>query len=106
RPGARALTSLWLSDAAYREAFLSQENLALLQAGQGGCLSRFSLTQLIQMYFRVFDGLDECEPRLLRVIGGLIKRQLVNLAGNSSLHSLDFISVCVSQNWLLDPESA
>ncbi|MCC1498124.1 EH signature domain-containing protein [Alcanivorax sp. 1008] len=106
RPGARALTSLWLSDSAYREAFLSQENLALLQAGQGGRLSRFSLTQLIQMYFRVFDGLDECESQLLRVIGELIKRQLVNLAGSRSSHGLDFISVCVSQNWLLDPQSA
>jgi len=59
RPGARALTMLWLQDAGVRRRLLSMRTLDTLLKLQSPRLTRISLLNLVSLYLREFDQLDE-----------------------------------------------
>ncbi|MGL5372368.1 MAG: hypothetical protein ACRDBF_15300, partial [Plesiomonas shigelloides] len=56
---ARALTWLWLSDDENWKRLLTPELLHILVKAQNGRLTRLTLQQLVQFYFRAFDLLDQ-----------------------------------------------
>jgi len=58
RPGARALTWLWLEDESVRNCLLTSQVLDALLQLQAPRLSRMSLLNLVSLYFREFDRLD------------------------------------------------
>ncbi|WP_218573942.1 EH signature domain-containing protein [Plesiomonas shigelloides] len=59
RVTARALTWLWLSDDEIWKRLLTPELLHMLVKAQNGRLTRLTLQQLVQFYFRTFDLLDQ-----------------------------------------------
>ena len=56
---ARAITQLWLEDAEFRRRMLSPKILDLLVKQQLGQLGMVPLQNLIALYFRMFDELDQ-----------------------------------------------
>lgn len=78
RVGARALTWLWLHDESVGPRLLSEQMLDVLVEQQKPRLSRLTLLQLIQLYFRQFDLLDKpgSETQLRAVLQAHILQQL------------------------------
>ncbi|MGE3541756.1 MAG: EH signature domain-containing protein [Candidatus Tectimicrobiota bacterium] len=62
RLAARALTWLWLHDEVIGRRLLTVPMLNRLVAAQHPRLTRITLLQLVQVYFRRFDLLDACDP--------------------------------------------
>jgi len=90
RVGARALTWLWLHDESVGLRLLSEQMIDVLIEQQKPRLSRLTLLQLIQLYFRRFDLLDKpgSETQLRAVVQAHILQQLQLIAekGHSLVH--------------------
>lgn len=76
RIAGRALSGLWLEDKEYRIAALTQKILDLLVEFQGGKLGALALQNLITLYFREFDLLEQHGEGLPTHLEKLIKQQL------------------------------
>jgi hypothetical protein len=104
RVGARALTWLWLHDKSVGPRLLSERMINVLVEQQKPRLSRLTLLQLIQLYFRRFDLLDKAgsDTQLRAVVQAHILRQLQLVAekGSSLVHDLVH-SLNHQGSWLL-----
>lgn len=76
RVAARAMTQLWLEDAGFRESMFSQQTLKTLVQQQQGELGILPLQNLIALYFRLFDELDQHGDGLREALELLLKQQL------------------------------
>ncbi len=76
RVGARALTQLWLEDGDFRRRLLNRKLLESLVAMQQPTLGIMTLHNLITLYFREFDQLDQQEAGLRDDLEQVIKIQL------------------------------
>lgn len=107
RMGARALTSLWLTDERLGSRLLSVRMLDLLMEVQQPRLTRLTLIQLIQLYFRHFDRLDERDKQSEGLLGRLqqhLHDQLDRMPEpKQTLFAKDVLSVLKREGrWLLD----
>lgn len=104
--GARALTALWHAEPEVRRHYLGVDSLNRLVTGQKGRLSRLSLIQLLQVYFSVYDGLDDHEQGLRLALSALLEQQAQGIVGLSRRPGRDLVAVCVKDNWLLQHDAA
>ena len=102
---ARAITQLWLEDAEFRRRMLSPKILDILVKQQLGQLGVVPLQNLIALYFRMFDELDQHGENLREELQDLLEQQLSKrFAHNSrsSSHQRDLLSILYSEaKWLL-----
>lgn len=73
---ARAISQLWIEDYEFRCRMLSPQILEILVKQQNGKLGMVPLQNIITLYFRVFDELDNHGEGLRENIEGLLKQQL------------------------------
>lgn len=76
RVTARAMTQLWLEDIAFRSSMFSTPILDVLVQQQQGQLGMIPLQNLIALYFRLFDELDQHGEGLREALELLLKQQL------------------------------
>jgi len=106
RMAARALTSLWATDRDYGLRLLNDRILDALIEAQQPRLTRLTLVQLLQLYFGLFDELDnhgkQPESGLRQTLQEHIEKQLTRLPERrqKSLRK-DIISVLSEHPWLL-----
>lgn len=105
RVAARAITQLWLEDADFCSRMLNSYILDVLINEQSGHLGMIPLYNLISLYFRKFDELDEQEIDLREGFETLLKTQLEMrffVKKNHISHQRDLTSVLYSEaSWLL-----
>lgn len=104
RMGARSLTKLWLEDDAFRDRLLSVAMLKALIEAQKPRLTRLTLIQLIQLYFKFFDQLPSRE--VLEQLQCSILEQLDVVPSSSfKLGHDDILSVLQQKSkWLLSQD--
>jgi hypothetical protein len=103
----RALTQLWLDDAAVLKSLMSQRLLAIMIDAQKPRLGRVPLLNMLQLYFNEFDNLDrisgENDSSLREAFESILVHQIekVKIPGEE-LVADDLISVVQQQgNWIL-----
>src|SRR5690554_2908195 len=105
RVAARAMTQLWLEDAGFRESMFSQQILKALVQQQQGELGILPLQNLIALYFRLFDELDQHGDGLRDALELLLKQQLtvrLSTPWAAAPGQRDLLSVLHTEgNWLL-----
>lgn len=104
RMGARALASLWADDKSVRSRLLTVRQLDLLMEAQQPRLTRLTLTQLVHLYFKEFDHLDDVEAGLLEQLQQHLHDQLQCMPEpKQPLFAKDLLSVLRHEgSWLLD----
>lgn len=108
RIAGRALTGLWLEDREYRTAALTQKILDLLVELQGGELGALTLQNLITLYFREFDLLDQHGDGLCTHLENLLKQQLEHRFNKRTIGTEDYRDVLkvlyFEADWLLSQD--
>ncbi|UWN48586.1 EH signature domain-containing protein [Alloalcanivorax profundimaris] len=101
RPGARALTWLWLQSEAIRNSYLDQESLKALLSAQAERLSRMVVLQLVQLYFREHDHLSVGEKGLTEFLGTILSQQIAEIQSRTSIQGRDIIAFIHRDDWLV-----
>lgn len=106
RVAARALTQLWLDSEDFRKRLLNQTLLRALVSRQQPHLGIVPLHNLITLYFREFDRLDQIKPGLRADLEQVIRSQLE--ARSESIEQSDFRDLLtvlhVEAPWLLSAD--
>lgn len=76
RVTARALTQLWLENSDYRQRLMNRKLLQVLVERQQPVLGIMALHNLITLYFKEFDRLDQQEEGLRDELEAMIRHQL------------------------------
>lgn len=95
---ARALTQLWLEDAAPYDPRLMAQHLSQLERMQNPRLGRLALMNLIRLYFDRFDNLDDAFRKTLEIT---LQRQLAHLATSRSGVGESLLASLQQHAWLL-----
>jgi hypothetical protein len=103
RVTARALTQLWLEDENFRRRLMNKKLLQSLIAMQKPVLGIMPLHNLITLYFREYDRLDQLGEGFRSLLQGVIEDQLELRLGNlDQSTSRDSLTILHSEaNWLL-----
>lgn len=103
RVTARALTQLWLEDENFRRRLMNIKLLQSLIAMQKPVLGVMPLHNLITLYFREYDRLDQLGEGFRSFLQGVIEGQLeLRLGGLDKNTSRDSLTILHSEaNWLL-----
>jgi hypothetical protein len=103
RVTARALTQLWLEDENFRRRLMNKKLLQSLIAMQKPVLGIMPLHNLITLYFREYDRLDQLGEGFRSLLQGVIEDQLeLRLGGLDKNTSRDSLTILHSEaNWLL-----
>lgn len=108
RVTSRALTQLWLDDTTFRTRMLNPRILETLVAMQLPLLGIVPLQNLITLYFREFDRLDELGAGLRESLENTLKDQIViRIENRKQLESAprDLLSILHKEaSWLLSQE--